>query len=71
MKAKSYRLKYTPTEEQLIKELSAKSGGIWIDKNSKLYISKFFELPKYDFEFSIGTFQRRRKLNEHVRMGKK
>ena len=54
MKAKSYRLKYTPTEEQLIKELSAKSGGIWIDKNSKVYISKFFELSKDDFEFSIG-----------------
>ena len=53
MKAKSYKLKYTPTEEQLIKELSARSGGSWIDKNSKLYISKFFELPEYDFEFSI------------------
>ena len=53
MKAKSYKLKYTPTEEQLIKELSARSGGFWIDKNSKLYISKFFELPEYDFEFSI------------------
>lgn len=26
MKAKSYKLKYTPTEEQLIKELSAKKG---------------------------------------------
>ena len=28
MKAKSYKLKYTPTEERLIKELSARSGGI-------------------------------------------
>ena len=53
MKAKSYKLKYTPTEEQLIKELSARSGGFWIDKNSKLYISKSFMLPEYDFEFSI------------------
>ena len=52
MKAKSYKLKYTPTEEQLI-DAHAKLGGIWIDKNSKLYISKFFELPEYDFEFSI------------------
>ena len=53
MKAKSYKLKYTPTEEQLINELRAKSGGSWIDKKSKLYISKSFRLPKYDFEFSI------------------
>ena len=30
MKAKSYKLKYTPTEEQLIKELSARSGGCCI-----------------------------------------
>lgn len=55
MKAKSYKLKYTPTEEQLIKDLSARSGGSWINKNSKLCISKFFEFPKYDFEFSIDT----------------
>ena len=52
MKAKSYKLKYTPTEEQLI-DAHAKLGGIWINKESALYISKFFELPEYDFEFSI------------------
>ena len=52
MKAKSYKLKYTPTNGQLI-DARAKLGGIWINKNSKLYISKFFELPEYDFEFSI------------------
>ena len=54
MKAKSYKMKYTPTEEQLIKELSARSGGCWIDEKSILYISKLFRLPEYDFEFSIN-----------------
>ena len=52
MKAESYKLKYTPTEEQLIKA-GAKCGGSWIDKSSKLHISKSFILPEYDFEFSI------------------
>ena len=52
MKAKSYKLKYTPTEEQLI-ESGARSGGSWIDEESKMYISKSFILPEYDFEFSI------------------
>ena len=52
MKAKSYKLKYTPTEEQLI-EAGARCGGSWIDENSALFISKSFELPEYDFEFSI------------------
>ena len=54
MKAKSYKLKYTPTEEQLIKEFRAKNGGCWINKKSNLYISKFFRHPKYHFEFSIN-----------------
>lgn len=52
MKAKSYKLKYIPTEEQLIKA-GARHGGSWIDEKSALYISKFFELPEYNFEFSI------------------
>ena len=55
MKAKSYKLKYTPTEEQLI-EAGAKRGGIWIDEESVFYITKCFELPKYDFEFSISIY---------------
>ena len=53
MKAKSYKLKYTPTEEQLI-EAGAKRGGIWINKESVFYIAKFFRHPKYNFEFSIN-----------------
>lgn len=55
MKAKSYKLKYTPTEEQLI-EAGAKRGGIWIDEESVFYITKCFELSKYDFEFSISIY---------------
>lgn len=52
MKAKSYKLKYTPTEEQLIK-LGARHGGSWINEKSVLFISKCFILSEYDFEFSI------------------
>ena len=55
MKAKSYKLKYTPSEEQLI-EAGARHGGSWIDEKSALYISKFFELPEYNFEFSISIY---------------
>ena len=53
MKAKSYKLKYTPTVGQLI-DASANLGGIWINKEAIFYITKFFCLPKYDFEFSIA-----------------
>ena len=55
MKAKSYKLKYIPTEEQLI-AAGAKRGGIWINEESVFYITKCFELPKYDFEFSISIY---------------
>ena len=44
MKAKSYKLKYIPTKEQLIK-LGARPGGIWINQNSDLYISITREFP--------------------------
>lgn len=53
MKAKSYKLKYIPTEGQLI-DARAKLGGIWINKESVFYIAKFFRHPKYNFEFSIN-----------------
>ena len=55
MKAKSYKLKYTPTEEQLI-EAGARRGGCGIVEDPVFYITKCFELPKYDFEFSISIF---------------
>ena len=55
MKAKSYKLKYVPTEGQLI-DARAKIGGIWINKESVFYITKFFCLPEYDFEFSISIY---------------
>ena len=44
MKAKSYKLKYIPTKEQLIK-LGARPGGTWINQNSDLYISITREFP--------------------------
>lgn len=53
MKAKSYKLKYTPTDEQLIKA-GARNGGSWINKESVLFISRSFYLKTFDFEFSVG-----------------
>ena len=35
MKAKSYKLKYTPTEEQLIKELSVRNEGCWTNEEEE------------------------------------
>ena len=35
MKAKGYKLKYTPAEEQLIKELSIRNEGYWIYERSE------------------------------------
>lgn len=55
MKAKSYKLKYIPTAEQLIK-LGARPGGTWINQYSDLYISITREFPDScgDFIISIG-----------------
>ena len=55
MKAKSYKLKYIPTKEQLIK-LGARSGGTWINQYSDLYISIAREFPDSwgDFIIFIG-----------------
>lgn len=55
MKAKSYKLKYIPTREQLIK-LGARSGGTWINQYSDLYISVMREYPDScgDFIICIG-----------------
>lgn len=55
MKAKSYKLKYIPTKEQLIK-LGARPGGTWINKDSDLYISITREFPgsRGDFSICIG-----------------
>lgn len=55
MKAKSYKLKYIPTKEQLIK-LGARPGGTWINQYSDLYISITREFPdsRGDFIISIG-----------------
>ena len=55
MKAKSYKLKYIPTKEQLIK-LGARPGGAWINQDSDLYISIVREFPDScgDFIICIG-----------------
>lgn len=55
MKAKSYKMKYIPTKEQLIK-LGARPGGTWINKDSNLYISIVREFPDScgDFIIYIG-----------------
>ena len=55
MKAKSYKLKYIPSKEQLIK-LGARPGGVWINQDSDLYISITREFPDScgDFIISIG-----------------
>lgn len=52
MKAKSYKLKYIPTKEQLIK-LGARTGGIWINQDSDLYISITREFPGSCGDFTI------------------
>lgn len=52
MKAKSYKLKYIPTREQLIK-LGARSGGSWISKDSELYFSVTHDFPNSAGEFTI------------------
>lgn len=55
MRAKSYKLKYIPTKEQLIK-LGAQPGGTWINQYSDLYISIAREFPNScgDFIIYIG-----------------
>ena len=55
MKAKSYKLKYIPSKEQLIK-LGARPGGTWINQDSDLYISIIREFPDScgDFIICIG-----------------
>ena len=55
MKAKSYKLKYIPSKEQLIK-LGARPGGTWINQDSDLYISIAREFPDScgDFIICIG-----------------
>lgn len=55
MKAKSYKLKYIPAKEQLIK-LGARPGGTWINQHSDLYISITREFPdsRGDFIICIG-----------------
>ena len=52
MRAKSYRLKYPPTEEQL-KELGFESGGTWVTQDAKLFKAEYYTFPYSDYEFSV------------------
>lgn len=52
MKAKSYKLKYIPTTEQLIK-LGARPGGMWFNRYVEWYISFTGEFPNSCGDFSI------------------
>ena len=52
MKAKSYKLKYIPTAEQLIK-LGARPGGIWFNRYVEWCISFTGEFPDSCGDFSI------------------
>ena len=53
MKINRYKLKSNIATNDLIK-LNAREGGIWINKESKLFLSKCFYYEPYEFEFSIG-----------------
>lgn len=53
MKINRYKLKPNITTSDLI-ALNAREGGIWINKESKLFLSKYFYYKPYEFEFSIG-----------------
>ena len=52
MKAKSYKLTYIPTTEQLIK-LGARPGVTWINQYSEWYISFRGAFPDSSGDFSI------------------
>lgn len=53
MKINRYKLKSNITNNDLM-TLNAREGGIWINKESKLFLSKCFYYKPYEFEFSIG-----------------
>ena len=53
MKINRYKLKPNITTSDLI-ALNAREGGIWINKESKLFLSKCFYYKPYEIEFSIG-----------------
>lgn len=53
MKAKSYKLKYIPSEEELT-AAGFREGGSWINKKSKLFKSRYFDFPSTNYEFSVS-----------------
>lgn len=53
MKAKSYKLKYAPTEEELIKN-GFREGGSWINKKAKWVFESEYYDAKTEFDMSIS-----------------
>lgn len=53
MKAKSYKLKYVPTEEELIKN-KFREGGSWINKKAKWFFTSEYYNAKTRFDMSIS-----------------
>lgn len=53
MKIKRFKLKDHITKEELV-SLGFKSGGSWVKKDAKLYLSKFFYYRPTKFEYSIS-----------------
>lgn len=52
MKAKSYKLKYVPTAEQLI-NLGFQMGGTWIKNDAKWYKWTWFEYKNAELSINI------------------
>lgn len=56
MKAKSYKMKYTPTEEELIKN-GFRDGGSWILKDAVKFKSRIFMWKDCEFSIEIAFKQ--------------
>lgn len=53
MKAKSYKLKYVPTVDQL-SAAGFRPGGTWIHKEALMFATRCFDLPKTNCELSVS-----------------
>lgn len=53
MKAKSYKLKYVPTVQQL-RDAGFLPGGAWIHAEAFMFATRCFDLPKTNCELSVS-----------------
>lgn len=53
MKAKSYKLKYVPTVQQL-RDAGFRPGGSWIHAEAFMFATRCFDLPKTNCELSVS-----------------